>query len=189
MFTENTKWRKKRMNSESLYKQIRRLCDEYDHRARAKCCQPELVKKDLEMSQRVIDSLWKEITPSLTETGILSMAINICDKHDQHGVGDLLLDVISQIKEEQKAEKAGQLAVELDAFAYEYDTYEYWDTVGKSEEERIRHVEQMSTDIVTDNVQDLVSWLKTVVEESEDEKESKKAKNFIERIQKLEEEE
>ena len=56
-----------------------------------------------------------------------------------------------------------KLAVDLDNFSYEYDTYEYKDTVGNREE----RVERLTEDILNKETAGLKEWLTEVSEESD----------------------
>lgn len=61
------------------------------------------------------------------------------------------------------AEEIKQLAVDLDKFSYEYDTYEYKDSI----EDREEQIDKLTEDILTRKTGDIKKWLIEVSENSE----------------------
>lgn len=65
--------------------------------------------------------------------------------------------------EVEHAEEIKQLAVDLDKFSYEYDTYEYKDSI----EDREEQIDKLTEDILTRKTDDIKKWLIEVSENSE----------------------
>ena len=75
-----------------------------------------------------------------------------------------------------------KLAVDLDNFSYEYDTYEYKDTVENREEQ----VEKITEDILNKKTGCLKDWLVEVSEESDIDSDVMTARSLLSRLEKAE---
>lgn len=75
-----------------------------------------------------------------------------------------------------------KLAVDLDNFSYEYDTYEYKDTVGNREEQ----VEKLTEDILNKETAGLKEWLTEVSEESDIDSDVVTARSLLSRLENAE---
>lgn len=71
-----------------------------------------------------------------------------------------------------------KLAVDLDNFSYEYDTYEYKDTVENREEQ----VEKLTEDILNKETAGLKDWLTEVAEESDIDSDVVTAQSLLSRL-------
>lgn len=66
---------------------------------------------------------------------------------------------------EHPKNKAHELAVALDQFGYEHDTYDYWDTV----DDRLSNIESLERDLTdVKRIEDLKAYLQVIVEEDRD---------------------
>ena len=84
------------------------------------------------------------------------------------------------VKEGPEKDPVLKLAAELDQFSYDYDTYEYWDSVENREE----GTDQIVQSILKKDVQPILEWLADVIEEA-DEEYAPKAKELSERLDAL----
>ena len=75
-----------------------------------------------------------------------------------------------------------KLAVDLDNFSFEYDTYEYKDTVENREEQ----VEKITEDILNKKTECLKDWLVEVSEESDIDSDVMTARSLLSRLEKAE---
>lgn len=75
-----------------------------------------------------------------------------------------------------------KLAVDLDNFSYEYDTYEYKDTVENREEQ----VEKLTEDILNKETAGLKDWLTEVTEESDIDSDVVTAQSLLSRLKNAE---
>ena len=75
-----------------------------------------------------------------------------------------------------------KLAVDLDNFSYEYDTYEYKDTVENREEQ----VEKLTEDILNKDTAGLKDWLTEVSEESDIDSDVVTARSLLSRLENAE---
>ena len=75
-----------------------------------------------------------------------------------------------------------KLAVDLDNFSYEYDTYEYKDTVENREEQ----VEKITEDILNKKTECLKDWLVEVSEESDIDSDVITARSLLSRLENAE---
>ena len=75
-----------------------------------------------------------------------------------------------------------KLAVDLDNFSYEYDTYEYKDTVENREEQ----VEKLTEDILNKETAGLKDWLTEVAEESDIDSDVITARSLLSRLENAE---
>lgn len=75
-----------------------------------------------------------------------------------------------------------KLAVDLDNFSYEYDTYEYKDTVENREEQ----VEKLTEDILNKDTAGLKDWLTEVSEESDIDSDVVTARPLLSRLENAE---
>ena len=75
-----------------------------------------------------------------------------------------------------------KLAVDLDNFSFEYDTYEYKDTVENREEQ----VEKITEDILNKKTGCLKDWLGEVSEESDIDSDVITARSLLSRLEKAE---
>ena len=75
-----------------------------------------------------------------------------------------------------------KLAVDLDNFSYEYDTYEYKDTVENREEQ----VEKLTEDILNKETAGLKDWLTEVAEESDIDSDVVTAQSLLSRLKNAE---
>ena len=75
-----------------------------------------------------------------------------------------------------------KLAVDLDNFSYEYDTYEYKDTVENREEQ----VEKITEDILNKDTAGLKDWLTEVAEESDIDSDVVTAQSLLSRLKNAE---
>jgi hypothetical protein len=75
-----------------------------------------------------------------------------------------------------------KLAVDLDNFSYEYDTYEYKDTVENREEQ----VEKLTEDILNKETAGLKEWLTEVSEESDIDSDVVTARSLLSRLENAE---
>ena len=75
-----------------------------------------------------------------------------------------------------------KLAVDLDNFSYEYDTYEYKDTVENREEQ----VEKITEDILNKDTAGLKDWLTEVSEESDIDSDVVTARSLLSRLENAE---
>ena len=75
--------------------------------------------------------------------------------------------------------RSKKLAVDLDNFSYEYDTYEYKDTVENREEQ----VEKITEDILNKKTGCLKDWLVEVSEESDIDSDVITARSLLSRLE------
>ena len=75
-----------------------------------------------------------------------------------------------------------KLAVDLDNFSYEYDTYEYKDTV----EDREEQVEKITEDILNKKTECLKDWLVEISEESDIDSDVITARSLLSRLENAE---
>ncbi len=78
--------------------------------------------------------------------------------------------------------KSKKLAADLDNFSYEYDTYEYKDTVENREEQ----VEKITEDILNKKTECLKDWLVEVSEESDIDSDVITARSLLSRLENAE---
>ena len=78
--------------------------------------------------------------------------------------------------------KSKKLAADLDNFSYEYDTYEYKDTVENREEQ----VEKITEDILNQKTGCLKDWLVEVSEESDIDSDVITARSLLSRLENAE---
>lgn len=80
------------------------------------------------------------------------------------------------------AEEIKQLAVDLDKFSYEYDTYEYKDSI----EDREEQIDKLTEDILTRKTGDIKKWLIEVSENSEIDNDVITARSLYSRLEEVE---
>lgn len=88
-----------------------------------------------------------------------------------------IIGELPELSDRNRREAAG-LAEEIDAFAYEYDVYQYRDSV----EDRQAQVEELTSDIQTGESGYLKDFLQEVIEEGADPEDVEKAKELLERL-------
>lgn len=86
--------------------------------------------------------------------------------------------IIGELPERNRKEAAG-LAAEIDTFAYEYDVYQYRDSV----EDRQAQVEEMTADIQVGESGYLKDFLQEVIEADEEPENVEKAKELLQRLE------
>lgn len=99
---------------------------------------------------------------ALNESGIAMAGIRV----DINPIAEERITLAEYIKESEKyldQQEIKKLASDLDVFAYEYDTYEYKDTVESREEQ----VEKLTEDIQNKKTDSIKDWLLEVSEESD----------------------
>lgn len=84
--------------------------------------------------------------------------------------------------EVEHAEEIKQLAVDLDKFSYEYDTYEYKDSI----EDREEQIDKLTEDILTRKTSDIKKWLIEVSENSEIDNDVRTARSLFSRLEEAE---
>jgi len=84
--------------------------------------------------------------------------------------------------EVEHAEEIKQLAVDLDKFSYEYDTYEYKDSI----EDREEQIDKLTEDILTRKTDDIKKWLIEVSENSEIDNDVRTARSLFSRLEEAE---
>lgn len=84
--------------------------------------------------------------------------------------------------EVEHAEEIKQLAVDLDKFSYEYDTYEYKDSI----EDREKQIDKLTEDILTRKTGDIKKWLIEVSENSEIDNDVRTARSLFSRLEEAE---
>lgn len=75
-----------------------------------------------------------------------------------------------------------KLAIDLDNFSYEHDTYEYKDTV----ENRDEQVEKIKEDILNQKTGGLKEWLAEILEESDVDSDAITARSLLSRLKNTE---
>lgn len=88
-----------------------------------------------------------------------------------------IIGELPELSDRNRREAAG-LAAEIDAFAYEYDVYQYRDSV----EDRQAQVEELTSDIQTGESGYLKDFLQEVIKEGADSEDVEKAKELLERL-------
>lgn len=88
--------------------------------------------------------------------------------------------IIGELPElsDRNRREAARIAAEIDTFAYEYDVYQYRDSV----EDRQAQVEELTSDIQTGESSYLRDFLQEVIEEGADPEDVEKAKELLERL-------
>ena len=118
---------------------------------------------------------------SLNEVGMsvagLKLDINPISE-EKTGTLEEYLKIAEKYLDDKAMEK---LAVDLDAFAYDLDTYEYHDSVGNREE----GIQEIKKNIGQGNTEYLKEWLKDVITASENPEEQKEAEPLLARLDEI----
>ncbi len=93
-----------------------------------------------------------------------------------------LAEYMSEAEKYLDQQEIKKLATDLDNFAYEYDTYEYQDTI----EDREGQVEKISEDILTGKTDDIKEWLTEIAEESDIDSDVIEARSLSFRLEEIE---
>lgn len=97
-----------------------------------------------------------------------------------------LLDRETRARESRKmaesyVQNCEKLAVDMDNFSEEYDTYEYRDSV----EDKGENIRKLSADLQAGDIDGLKEWLQGVIDEEEPEEDVKTAQSLLKRIDDL----
>lgn len=76
------------------------------------------------------------------------------------------------------------IAEKIDEIAYDYDPYEYSDSVGKELDERMNHINQIYNDLKMGNTSSYIDGINEMIEDQEDEKED--VKELLSQISQIE---
>ena len=115
---------------------------------------------------------------ALNESGIAMAGIKV----DINPIAEERITLAEYIKESEKyldQQEIKKLAADLDGFAYEYDTYEYKDTVENREEQ----VERLTEDIQNKKTDSIKDWLLGVSEESDIDSNVITARSLLSRLE------
>ena len=115
---------------------------------------------------------------ALNESGIVMAGIRV----DINPIAEERITLAEYIKESEKyldQQEIKKLAADLDGFAYEYDTYEYKDTVENREEQ----VERLTEDIQNKKTDSIKDWLLGVSEESDIDSNVITARSLLSRLE------
>ena len=115
---------------------------------------------------------------ALNESGIAMAGIQV----DINPIAEERITLAEYIKESEKyldQQEIKKLAADLDDFAYEYDTYEYKDTVESREEQ----VEKLTEDIQNKKTGSIKDWLLEVSEESDIDSDVITARSLLSRLE------
>ena len=115
---------------------------------------------------------------ALNESGIAMAGIKV----DINPIAEERITLAEYIKESEKyldQQEIKKLAADLDDFAYEYDTYEYKDTVESREEQ----VEKLTEDIQNKKTDSIKDWLLEVSEESDIDSDVITARSLLSRLE------
>ena len=106
-------------------------------------------------------------------------------KVDINPISEERITLAEYIKESEAyldQQEIKKLAVDLDNFSYEYDIYEYKDTVENREEQ----VEKLTEDILNKDTAGLKDWLTEVSEESDIDSDVVTARSLLSRLENAE---
>lgn len=117
----------------------------------------------LEVDSRVCENLMKN-------SEFKSRALHVYFKQDHSAENEALTESLEMLLKEKfpeylEANKFIELAEKLDAFSFDYDTYEYQDTVGSDSE---KNIQKIADDLMTGNFEPYQKYLKESIRESED---------------------
>lgn len=106
-------------------------------------------------------------------------------KVDINPISEERITLAEYIKESEAyldQQEIKKLAVDLDNFSYEYDTYEYKDSVENREEQ----IEKITEDILNKDTAGLKDWLTEVSEESDIDSDVVTARSLLSRLENAE---
>lgn len=115
---------------------------------------------------------------ALNESGIAMAGIKV----DINPIAEERITLAEYIKESEKyldQQEIKKLAVDLDNFSYDVDTYEYNDTVENREEQ----VEKLTEDILNKKTETIKDWLLEVSEESDIDSDVITARSLLSRLE------
>ena len=115
---------------------------------------------------------------ALNESGIAMAGIQV----DINPIAEERITLAEYIKESEKyldQQEVKKLAVDLDNFSYDVDTYEYNDTVENREEQ----VEKLTEDILNKKTEAIKDWLLEVSEESDIDSDVITARSLLSRLE------
>ena len=115
---------------------------------------------------------------ALNESGIAMAGIQV----DINPIAEERITLAEYIKESEKyldQQEVKKLAVDLDNFSYDVDTYEYNDTVENREEQ----VEKLTEDILNKKTETIKDWLLEVSEESDIDSDVITARSLLSRLE------
>ena len=115
---------------------------------------------------------------ALNESGIVMAGIQV----DINPIAEERITLAEYIKESEKyldQQEVKKLAVDLDNFSYDVDTYEYNDTVENREEQ----VEKLTEDILNKKTEAIKDWLLEVSEESDIDSDVITARSLLSRLE------